>query len=67
MNHVIHPFKRALHALIIAHIADKKAQPVLVLDKIIRHHPLFELVARIDDDLLGIVVRQRIFCKASAK
>ena len=67
VNHIIDALKRAFHALIIAHIADKEPQPVLVLRKVICHHPLLELIARVDNDLLRVVVCQHILCEASAK
>ena len=66
VHHIVHPVKRAVHALAVAHIADEKAHPFVTLEQL-GHLPLLHLVARVDDDFAQVVARQCHGYKGVAK
>ena len=67
MDDEIHALKGSHHTLLVADVADKKAQLILILLKLILHDELLKLVPGVDDDLLRIIVCQNIFGKRFAK
>ena len=67
MNHIIDSFKRSGETFLVSDIADEETELAGILLEFILHDKLFEFIAGINDDLLGIVVIQYIFGKSLTK
>ena len=67
MDHIIHPFKSSPKPVLIPHIANEIPHDGFMFPQLILHQKLLELVPGINDDLLGVVMRQHIFGKTLSK